>query len=109
VADRIDERPRPRAHPADGSLDPRDLHTLVLLVAYPGSHYAPAGTLAAFQRAKEVSLMLLALAIILLILWAGGYFAFHLVTAAIHILLLLAVISLILNFVGPWSRRGPVV
>ncbi|HZR01170.1 MAG TPA: lmo0937 family membrane protein [Chloroflexota bacterium] len=52
--------------------------------------------------------MLLALAIILLILWAGGYFAFHLVTAAIHILLLLAVISLILNFVGPWSRRGPV-
>ncbi len=42
--------------------------------------------------------MLLILAIILLILWGGG-FAFHLAGGLIHILLVIAVILFILHFV----------
>ena len=37
--------------------------------------------------------------IILLILWLGGFFAFHVASFGIHVLLILAVISLILHFV----------
>ena len=43
--------------------------------------------------------MLLTLAIILLILWALGFFAFHLAGCLIHILLVIGIIVLIWNFV----------
>ena len=43
--------------------------------------------------------MLLTIAIILLILWALGFFAFHVAGGLIHILLVVAVIVLILHFV----------
>ena len=43
--------------------------------------------------------MLLTLAIILLILWALGFFAFHAAGGLIHILLVIGVIVLIWNFV----------
>ena len=43
--------------------------------------------------------MLLTLAIILLILWALGFFAFHLAGGLIHILLVIGIIVLIWNFV----------
>ena len=53
--------------------------------------------------------MLLALAIILFLFWIGG-FAFHVVGGIIHLLLILAIISLILHFFTGWGgRRGPVV
>ena len=43
--------------------------------------------------------MLLTIAIILLILWALGFFAFHVAGGLIHLLLILAVISLVMHFV----------
>jgi hypothetical protein len=46
--------------------------------------------------------MFLALFIILLIIWLLGWMAFHVAGGLIHLLLIVAVISLILHFV-----RGP--
>jgi len=43
--------------------------------------------------------MLLTVAIILLILWALGFFAFHVAGGLIHILLVVGIIVLIWNFV----------
>ncbi len=43
--------------------------------------------------------MLLTIAIILLILWALGFFAFHAAGGLIHILLVIGIIVLIWNFV----------
>lgn len=43
--------------------------------------------------------MLLTIAIILLILWALGLFAFHVTSGLIHILLVVGIIVLIWNFV----------
>jgi hypothetical protein len=43
--------------------------------------------------------MLLTIAIILLILWAIGFFAFSTVGPIIHILLVIAVIVFLLNFI----------
>ena len=38
------------------------------------------------------------IAVVLLVLWLLGFFAFHLTTAAIHIILLIAVVMLVLHF-----------
>jgi hypothetical protein len=43
--------------------------------------------------------MLLTIAIILFILWALGFFAFHVAGGLIHILLVIAVIVIIVNFI----------
>ena len=43
--------------------------------------------------------MLLTIAIILLILWALGFFAFHAAGGLIHLLLVIGVVVLIWNFV----------
>ena len=48
--------------------------------------------------------MLLTIAIILLILWALGFFAFHVAGGLIHLLLIVGVIVLIWNFVA--GRRA---
>ena len=48
--------------------------------------------------------MLQTIAIILLILWALGFFAFHVAGGLIHILLIIGVIVLIWNFVA--GRRA---
>jgi hypothetical protein len=42
--------------------------------------------------------MFLGLGIILLLLWLGGFFVFHVSALFIHILLILAVISVIFHF-----------
>jgi hypothetical protein len=42
--------------------------------------------------------MFLTLFVVLLILWLLGFFAFHVASGLIHILLIVAVISLILHF-----------
>jgi hypothetical protein len=39
------------------------------------------------------------IAVVLVVLWLLGFFAFHLTTAAIHILLLLALVLIVLHFV----------
>ena len=43
--------------------------------------------------------MFLILAVVLLLLWLGGFFVFHLSSLAIHLLLLFAVIAVIMHFV----------
>jgi hypothetical protein len=42
--------------------------------------------------------MLLTIAIILLVLWAIGFFAFHTIGPIIHLLLVIALIVFIVNF-----------
>jgi uncharacterized protein DUF5670 len=48
--------------------------------------------------------MLLTIAIILLILWALGFFAFHAAGGLIHILLIIGIVVLIWNFIA--GRRA---
>ena len=43
--------------------------------------------------------MLLTIGLILVVLWALGFFAFHVAGGLIHILLVIAVIVIIFNFV----------
>ena len=43
--------------------------------------------------------MLLLLAIVLALAWVGGFGLFHVASTAIHVLIVLAVISLVLHFV----------
>jgi hypothetical protein len=43
--------------------------------------------------------MLMTVAIVLLILWALGLFAFHISTGLIHILIVLAVVALVMHLV----------
>jgi hypothetical protein len=48
--------------------------------------------------------MLAIIAIVLFLLWLAGFLAFHVTTAAIHIVLLIAIVLLVLHFVR--GRRG---
>jgi hypothetical protein len=52
--------------------------------------------------------MLLLLAVLLGIAWILGFGVYHVTTAAIHILLVLAVVALVLHFVRGVSRRSTV-
>ena len=49
--------------------------------------------------------MLLIAAIVLVVLWALGWFAFHVASGLIHLVLLVAVISLVLHFVRGGAAR----
>ncbi|HEY0702275.1 MAG TPA: lmo0937 family membrane protein [Candidatus Acidoferrales bacterium] len=42
----------------------------------------------------------LGIAILLLILWLGGFLMFHVASGLIHLLLLFAVISLVIHFIS---------
>jgi hypothetical protein len=44
--------------------------------------------------------MFLALFVILLVMWLLGFFAFHVAGGLIHLLLIVAVISLVIHFVS---------
>ena len=43
--------------------------------------------------------MLMGIAIVLFVLWALGFMAFHVTSSVIHLLLVLAVIVVVVNFV----------
>ena len=58
------------------------------------------------RAARSVD-MWIGIAILLLVLWAGGFLMFHAAGFFIHILLILAVISFIIHFVA--GRRTAVV
>jgi len=49
--------------------------------------------------------MLLIVAIVLAVLWTFGWFAFHVASGLSHLLLLVAVISLIIHFVRGGAAR----
>ena len=55
------------------------------------------------DRTKEIS-MFLALFAVLLVMWLLGLFAFHVAGGLIHLLLIIAVISLMVHFFG--GRRA---
>lgn len=48
--------------------------------------------------------MFLILAVVLVLLWLGGFFVLHVSSVLIHLLLIIALISIIMNFVG--GRRA---
>jgi hypothetical protein len=48
--------------------------------------------------------MFLILAIVLIVLWLGGFFVFHVSSFLIHLLIIFAIISLIMHFVS--GRRS---
>ena len=48
--------------------------------------------------------MFLILAVVLIVLWLGGFFVLHISSFFIHLLLIFAVISIIMNFVS--GRRA---
>jgi Family of unknown function (DUF5670) len=48
--------------------------------------------------------MWLALAIILILLWVGGFVLFHIAAFFVHILLVIAVVALILHLLGGGRR-----
>lgn len=50
--------------------------------------------------------MLLALAVILAIAWILGFIVFHVTSAAIHLLIVLAVVALIVHFIQGRSHGG---
>ena len=50
------------------------------------------------------SIMFLILAVVLVLLWLGGFFVLHVSSFLIHLLLIFALISIIMNFVG--GRRA---
>ena len=43
--------------------------------------------------------MWLAIAIILVLLWAGGFIVFHVAAFAIHILLIVALVAFVVHFI----------
>ena len=45
--------------------------------------------------------MFIALALILLLAWIFGFTVFHVASAAIHVLVLLAVVSAVVHFIRP--------
>jgi hypothetical protein len=49
--------------------------------------------------------MLFWLGILLLIAWITGFGVFHVATAAIHILIALALVSVVVHFIGGKERR----
>ena len=46
----------------------------------------------------------LAIALLLFILWIGGFLVFHVASALIHLLLLVAIISLVVHFFTGGAR-----
>lgn len=48
--------------------------------------------------------MFLILAVVLVLLWLGGFFLFHITSFFIHILLIFALIALVMQFVS--GRRA---
>ncbi|HEY2751626.1 lmo0937 family membrane protein [Phenylobacterium sp.] len=49
--------------------------------------------------------MLLIIAVVLVALWLLGFLAFHVTTAAIHVILLIALVLVVMHFVR--ARRTP--
>jgi flagellar basal body-associated protein FliL len=56
------------------------------------------------NKAKKEGSMFLILAVVLVVLWLGGFTLFHVTGWFIHLLLIFAVISIIMHFIG--GRRA---
>jgi Flp pilus assembly protein TadB len=60
-----------------------------------GLSYGPPGSAAAITEGDN---MLAIIALVLVVLWLLGFFAFHITTAAIHIVLVIALVLVVLHF-----------
>jgi hypothetical protein len=58
------------------------------------------------SRFREGDPMFLTLAIVLAVLWGLGWFAFHVAGGLIHLLLIVALISVVVHFVRGRSARA---
>jgi fatty acid desaturase len=56
------------------------------------------------REKKEDSIMLYTIAIVLLVLWALGFFAFHVGSGLIHVLIVVAVVILLLQLLSGRRR-----
>jgi hypothetical protein len=63
-------------------------------------HLVPVRAVCANLLKKRGSSMFLILAVVLVLLWLGGFFVLHVSSFLIHLLLIFALISIIMNFVG---------
>jgi hypothetical protein len=63
-----------------------------------------------FLQSGGIEVMLIALAVILAVAWLLGFSVFHVASAAIHVLIVLAVVALIVHFVQGrgLGRRGAI-
>jgi hypothetical protein len=59
-----------------------------------------------FSGSGGRTVMLLALAVILAVAWLLGFSVFHVASAAIHLLVVLAVIALVVHFIQGRTGRG---
>ena len=71
---------------------------------HPGSYKLGLASGATLGFKKEGYFMFLILAVVLVLLWLGGFFVLHVSSFLIHLLLIFALISIIMNFVG--GRRA---
>jgi Family of unknown function (DUF5670) len=62
------------------------------------------GQSTSFFSHRRIHAMFLTLAIVLFVLWALGFFAFHVTSGLIHIIVVIAVIMLVLHFVRGGRR-----
>jgi hypothetical protein len=58
-----------------------------------------------WEEEEREGVMLLLLAIVLAIAWVAGFAVFHVASAAIHVLVILAVVSLAVHFLRGGSRK----
>ena len=56
------------------------------------------------ETAEGARAMWLALAIILILLWVGGFLLFHLAAFALHILLIIAAVALVIHLLSGGRR-----
>ena len=86
----------PRSMFGDCSLSPDILRLPIVLCSEErlGMRYSAQGALA----------MWLALAIILILLWVGGFLLFHVAAFVLHILLIIAAVALVIHLLGGRRR-----
>lgn len=60
---------------------------------------------ASLEATQRETTMLMTIAIVLLVLWLLGFFAFNVGSALIHLLIILAVIAIVMHFVRGRAPR----
>jgi Family of unknown function (DUF5670) len=100
-------RPAVLSHPSWKAIRMARCNLLALVISDPGQHLGLQWHLmdSAQLISKRTQIgqqenkpMFLGLGIVLLLLWLGGFFVFHVTAFFIHILLILAVISVVFHF-----------
>ena len=59
---------------------------------------APKRFLIRARKLKGVKVMLALIAVVLIVLWLLGFFAFHISAGVVHVLLIIGIVMLVLHF-----------